>query len=373
MMQTGLDQLLDRGLPPDRVGVLTHPSGVTADLRHGVDALIAAGADVVAVYGAEHGFRGTAQAGASEPSSTDPATGARVFDTYGAGPAALRDMLGGIDVLLVDLQGVGARFYTYESTLYDVIGATVGGGPRVIVLDRPNPIGGSTVAGPMLDPAYASFVGRAPLPVRHGLTMGELALLFADLHGAPPVEVVELAGWRRADYYPATGRPWVPPSPNIPTAATTVCYPGTCLLEGTSLAPGRGTTTPFQVCGAPYADGRLADALRSARLPGVLIRETQFVPTFSDYAGEPVTGVALHVTDPVAYQPMTTAVTLLAAAHRIWPAEMTFCESHLDRLAGGPALRLAICAGAEPTQIVAEWTEDVEDFRRRRAPYLLYS
>ncbi|MGI9093626.1 MAG: exo-beta-N-acetylmuramidase NamZ family protein [Mycobacteriales bacterium] len=371
-LRTGLDRMLQEP-PSGRLGLLTNVAAVTADLRLGADALLGAGADLVALFGPEHGFRGTAQAGESDPSTVDSATGIRVFDTYGA-ESGVAGMLAesGIDTMLVDLQNVGARFYTYESSLYDVIAATVGGGPQVTVLDRPNPIGGERIAGPVLDPAFASFVGRAPIPIRHGLTMGELARLFADLLGAPPVDVVELTGWRRGDLFADIGRPWVPPSPNIPTVETTLVYPGSCLLEGCNLAPGRGTTTPFQLAGAPWADDRLVTTMRDAAMPGLLVRDARWMPTFSDYAGQQVTGIAAHVTDADIFDPLLYGVTLLCTAHACWPADFRFRDSHFDRLAGSSRLRTAIEAGTEPAEIVAGWADDEAAFARARAAYLLY-
>jgi len=356
-----------------RVGLLTHPAAVLPDLRHSLDALVERGAQLSAVFGAEHGFRGTAQAGDSEAATIDVATGLPVYDTYAHSVEELSTMLtaSGTEVLLVDLQHVGARFYTYESTLYDAIAAAAIAGVRVIVTDRPNPIGGEVVDGPVLQASYASFVGRAPIAMRHGLTMGELGLLFADLLNAPAPDVVPMEGWSRGDRFEHTGLPWVPPSPNIPTASTAHVYAGTCLFEGTNLSIGRGTTTPFEVIGAPWLDGRLAGHLRSLDLPGTGFREIEFTPAFNDHAGVHLRGVAVHITDPDTFDPVRTALSMLTSIEHLYPGVMAFRPT-IDKLAGTDALRLAIEAGAHPEDIVASWRDDLTAFADLRSGYLLY-
>jgi uncharacterized protein YbbC (DUF1343 family) len=374
---TGLATLVADGGKPfqgSRLGLLTHPAAVLPDLGHGLDALLDAGADIRAVFGSEHGLRGTAQAGESEHDAVDPVTGLPLFDTYDKDAAGIADQLrtAGIDVLLVDLQHVGARFYTYESTLYDVISAAAPAGVEVAVLDRPNPVGGSAVQGPVLDPAFSSFVGRAAIPLRHGMTMGELGGLFADLLGAPRPAVVPMAGWRREFDFAATGLPWVPPSPNIPTAATTLTYLGTCLVEGTNLSTGRGTTTPFEVCGAPWLDASVVRELRAAGLPGVAFRQTYFTPTFDRFTGEPVSGVQLHVTDPATFDPLLTALTVLHTVRRLHPEEFAFLPRTFDILAGTDRLRLALEAGTPPAELIRPWHRELAEFHDLRRGHLLY-
>ena len=374
---TGLQRLLDDGVRPYRgvrLGLLTHPAAVLPDLGHGLDALLDAGADIRAVFGSEHGLRGTAQAGDSEHDAADPVTGLPLFDTYGQDPAGITAQLlkAGVDVLLVDLQHAGSRFYTYESTLYDVVSAAGPAGVEVVVLDRPNPVGGSAVQGPVLDPGFSSFVGRAAVPVRHGMTMGELGGLFAELLGAPRPSVVAMEGWRRDLGFAATGLPWVPPSPNIPTAATALAYPGTCLFEGTELSVGRGTTTPFEVCGAPWLDPATVRELRSAGLPGVAFRQAHFTPTFDRFAGEPVGGVQLHVGDPEAFDPLLTALTVLHTVLRLHPGRPVFRPATFDLLAGSDTVRLALEAGTPPAEIVDGWSRGLSGFRELRRGHLLY-
>lgn len=327
-VRTGADRLVaDPTLVAGtRWGLVTNDTAVTADLRLTSTALQAAGAPLVALFGPEHGLRGAAQAGASEDVGLDEATGLPVYDTYLAEDAALDTMLveSGIDTLLVDLPDIGVRFYTYVWTLVDCLRSAARVGVDVVVLDRPNPLGGLAVEGPDLDPAFASFVGRVPVPQRHGLTAGELALAVrADdaSAGLPtgPVRVVELEGWTRDMLWAATGLPWVMPSPNMPTPETALVYAGTGIVEGTTLSEGRGTTRPFEILGAPWVDGRLAPALAELGLPGVLFRATTFTPTFHAFAGETVRGVQLHVSDPVAFEPVRTGVLLVETVARLYP------------------------------------------------------
>jgi uncharacterized protein YbbC (DUF1343 family) len=372
-MRLGVTGLLADGPIGERVGVLTHPAAVLPDLSLGLDALIAAGQPVVAVFGAEHGLRGTAQAGFSEAEAADADTGLPVYDTYAmsvddvaAALSALR-----IDTLVVDLQHAGTRFYTYESTLYDAIAATHRSGTRLVVLDRPNPLGGVAIGGPMLQPEYASFVGRAELPIRHGLTMGELGGYFADLLGAARPSVVPMAGWRRGDLFDDTGLIWVPPSPNLPTAETAYAYPGTCLFEGTNISVGRGTTTPFRTLGAPWLDGALAARLRGSDLPGVAFRDTDFAPAFNDYAGEHLRGLTLHVTDPRTFDPIGTAVVMLAAIADLYPGELRF-RPIFDKLAGSAELRAAVASGAAAGDILSGWRAGLASFDQVRTAYQLY-
>jgi uncharacterized protein YbbC (DUF1343 family) len=224
----------------------------------------------------------------------------------------------------------------------------------------------------MLDPAFASFVGRARIPIRHGMTMGELARMFADMLGAPKPRVIPMSGWNRGRHFTDVGLPWVPPSPNIPTPATADCYPGACLLEGTNLSVGRGTTTPFELCGAPWIDHRLAAQLRALGLPGVAFREAGFSPTFDRHAGERVNGIQLHVTDVRSFDPLRTAVAVLGVVIRTWPEAFEFQPGAFDRLAGSDRLREALIAGTQANDIVAGWESDLADFCELRRAYLLY-
>lgn len=381
MTVSGLERLVDtstgRGTPflRQRVGLLTHPAAITSDGRHAAHALLEAGTDLRALFGPEHGVLGTAQAGESEAAATDSSTGLPVYDTYNHSVDHLSGMLAEsrIDVLAVDLQNVGARFFTYESSLYDALAAAAKVDVQVCVLDRPNPLGGRAVAGPILEEAYASFVGRAPIPVRHGLTMAELGRLFAARLGVPAPDVVASAGWNTAELFPATALPWVPPSPNLPTPTSALIYPGTCFLEGTNVSVGRGTTTPFELVGAPWLDRGFAERLRAAGLPGLAVREAYATPAFDRYAGKQICGAQLHVTDPEAVDPLAVGVTVLCALRDGWLGRLKFRDKHFDLLAGSDSLRNALNKGCSAEEILAGWEEPALRFAEvEREPYLLY-
>ncbi|MEU6814545.1 DUF1343 domain-containing protein [Streptomyces sp. NPDC046860] len=345
---------------PGRLGLVTNHTGVLPDLRPSAPALIGAGAPLVALFGPEHGLHGTAQAGGSEPGGTDAATGLPVYDTYGREGGHLDKLLidSGVDVLVYDLQDIGARFYTYVWTMFDLMVSAARVGLRFVVADRPNPLGGLVSEGPLLDMAWAGFVGRAPVPVRHGLTCGELArrlnlTAVPEAAGRPAaLTVIEATGWRRALHAEATGLPWIAPSPNMPTPATAAVYPGTCLFEGTNVSEGRGTTQPFETVGAPYIDGRFAPALAELALPGLRFRDLRFVPAFHKHAGRPLRGVQLHVTDRDAFAPVRTAVAMLATLRRLYPDDFAWADGpdsgFIDRLWGSDRLRRAIDAGEDP-------------------------
>ncbi|MEW2414648.1 DUF1343 domain-containing protein [Streptomyces sp. NPDC046866] len=351
---------------PGRLGLVTNHTGVLPDLRPAAPALLEAGARLVALFGPEHGLYGTGQAGESEASRTDPATGLPVHDTYRCTGELLDKLLldSGVDALVYDLQDIGARFYTYVWTMCDLMVSAARTGVRFVVADRPNPLGGLVSEGPLLDPAWASFVGRAAVPVRHGLTCGELArYLNASVvpraAGCPAeLEVIEAAGWRRAMDAEATALPWVAPSPNIPTPATATVYPGTCLFEGTNLSEGRGTTQPFEIVGAPYVDARFAPALAELDLPGVRFRELRFVPTFHKHTGQLLRGVQLHVTDRESFAPVRTAVAMLGTLRRLYPDRFAWRADgegggsdrrpFIDLLWGSDRLRRTVDAGDDP-------------------------
>lgn len=352
---------------PGRLGLVTNHTGVLPDLRPAAPALLQAGARLVALFGPEHGLHGTGQAGESEAAHTDPATGLPVRDTYRLSGELLDKLLldSGVDVLAYDVQDIGARFYTYVWTMFDLMVSAARTGVRFVVADRPNPLGGLVSEGPLLDPAWASFVGRAAVPVRHGLTCGELARylnasVVSQVAGtAADLTVIELLGWQRAMDAEATALPWVAPSPNIPTPATATVYPGTCLFEGTNLSEGRGTTQPFEVVGAPYIDARFATSLAELDLPGVRFRDLWFVPTFHKHAGRRLRGVQLHVTDRAVFAPVRTAVAMLSTLRRLYPDHFAWRAADrgvegsdqrpfIDLLWGSDRLRRAVDAGDDP-------------------------
>ncbi|MFJ9587692.1 exo-beta-N-acetylmuramidase NamZ family protein [Streptomyces acidicola] len=364
-------------LDGERVGVVTNPTGVTRDVRHIVDAMHADDrVNLVAVFGPEHGFRGTAQAGGSEGRYDDPATGLPVYDTYQKSGRSLADIFtaSGVDTLVFDIQDVGARFYTYIWTLYDCMEAAQLAGKRFVVLDRPNPVTGRSAQGPVLHREFATFVGRQPISQAHGMTVAELARLFNEEFLTTPValDTVPMSGWRRSEFYDASGLPWVPPSPNMPTPDTALVYAGTCLFEGTNLSEGRGSTRPFELLGAEGIDRRWAEKAGELGLPGVHFREAYFTPTFSKFQGKTVGGVQIHVHDRAAYDPVRTGIALLVTAKQVWGGFAWRSDNWIDKLTGSARVRTMIDAGADTDEVVAGWQEELAAFRRVRREYLLY-
>ena len=378
--QTGFERLSAEGyalLDGRRVGIVTNPTGVTRDVRHIVDVMHAdKRVNLGAVFGPEHGFRGTAQAGGSEGRYDDPATGLPVYDTYLKSGRPLADIFtaSGVDTIAFDIQDVGARFYTYIWTLYDCMEAAQLAGKRFVVLDRPNPVTGRSAQGPVLHKEFATFVGRQPISQAHGMTVAELAHLFNGefLTTPVPLETVRMTGWRRSDFYDASGLPWVPPSPNMPTPDTALVYAGTCLFEGTNLSEGRGTTRPFELLGAEGIDGRWAAAANELELPGVRFREAYFAPTFSKFQGKTIGGVQIHVHDRAAYDPVRTGIALLVTAKKVWSGFAWRSDNWIDKLTGSTRVRTMIDAGASADEAVAGWQEELAAFRRMRGEYLLY-
>jgi uncharacterized protein YbbC (DUF1343 family) len=375
----GIDVLLRDSLQlvrDRRVGLVTNQTGVDASGTSDVERLRAAGVQLIALFSPEHGFRGAQEAGAAVASTVDSATGLPIYSLYDGVTAPTRDMLQGVDLVLVDLQDAGARYYTYIGTTIDVMAAAAEHGIKVAVLDRPDPIGGA-VQGNVLDTAYRSAVGRLAVPMRHGLTLGELARLArVDLRLTTDLTVVPVAGWHRSLAWDESGLPFVPPSPNLRSVEALFHYPGLCLFEGTALSVGRGTDAPFEQIGAPWLDTAAVLArLRAARPPGVRFAAVRFTPARPGdgrFADTLVAGIRLHVTDRRAYDPTRTAVQLLSAVQAVHPDRIGWIPGHFDRLAGGPALREAIVAGRKPNDIVKAWGPGLKAFEARRKPYLLY-
>jgi uncharacterized protein YbbC (DUF1343 family) len=306
-----------------------------------------------------------------------------VFSLYSETREPTADMLAGLDALVIDLQDVGTRVYTYIYTMANCMRAAARHGVRVIVCDRPNPVGGTAIEGATLRPEYASFVGLYPIPLRHGMTIGELARLFNDAFRInAALEVVPLDAWKRSMYYDETGLPWIMPSPNVPTLDTATVYPGAVLFEGTMLSEGRGTTRPFELVGAPWIDGdRLAEAMNARGLPGAHFRATFFEPTFQKHARETCGGCQIHVIDRLTFEPVRTAVELIAEFRRQDPARFAWREppyeyehdkAPIDILYGSDRLRTAIEAGKGADALTPSWREDEQAFARQREKYLLY-
>jgi uncharacterized protein YbbC (DUF1343 family) len=384
-----------------KVGLVTNPSGVDGRLRPIAD-LFATNPDIrlVALYGPEHGVRGNSQAGESVPFYYDEKLKVPVFSLYGQSlkpePGMFKDMdafmrsydtvetgkipenkmVKGIDVLVFDIQDVGTRIYTYIATMAYALQACADNGIELIILDRPNPINGLNMEGPILEyPAFSSFVGLYPIPVRHGLTMGELALLFNDkfIPKKAKLTVIRAEGWTRGLWHDQTGLPWVMPSPNMPTPDTAAVYPGQVFIEGTNMSEGRGTTRPFELVGAPWIDGTdLALKLNALGLPGVVFREAWFTPTFSKFQGEVCGGVQLHITDRAAYRPFAVALHIIRTVRGLYPGRFEFHKDYFDKIMGTAKIREALESGAAVETIVAGLDSGLEAFRALRAPYLLY-
>jgi uncharacterized protein YbbC (DUF1343 family) len=380
-VSTGADKLLESSLSilqGKHVALVTNQTGRLSDGTFLVDTLVARRIDVVALFGPEHGIRGGAGAGEQVGDTTDPNTGIKVYSLFGQRTKPTREMLRGVDVLIYDIQDVGVRFYTYISTMKLTMEAAAEAGIPFVVLDRPNPHGGVHLDGPVIEDSLRSFVGSVPVPLIYGLTCGELAQMIngegwlangirADLH------VVSMEGWRRDMFWEDTQLPWVPPSPNIKTPASALVYPGTCLLEGTNISEGRGTTSPFQTVGAPFVNGgKLWAAMTGLNLKGVRFSATTFTPTSSKHIGQKCRGITIEVMDANAFEPMRVGLELIGVFQKLNPGELTIRESWFNRLIGQAKVLRLLKQGIEPEEIRRSWIPGLENFRRISGKYYLY-
>ncbi|HEU4728055.1 MAG TPA: DUF1343 domain-containing protein [Kofleriaceae bacterium] len=389
-VQTGLARLVSEGsslLEGRRIGLLVNPTAVDPRLHHAIDVLRARPElKIAALFGPEHGVRGDAQDMISVEASRDARSDLPVHSLYGTTLESLTPtpaMLDDIDVMVYDIQDVGSRYYTFVWTMVLAMRACAAAGKAFCVLDRPNPLGGVHIEGATIAPGFESFVGLVSCPVRHGMTAGEIARWRHSVEKLDlELMVLGMRGWQRDMRYDHTGLPWVMPSPNMPTPDTALVYPGMCLVEGTELSEGRGTTRPFELAGAPYLDGhRLAADLTAMGLPGVLFRPVVFTPMFHKHHAKPCGGVQLHVTNPETYRPYRTGVAFLKACYDQSPASFRWRDKAyefvdtipaIDLLAGGDGLRKGIEAGASLAELTARWPRDEGDFAAERADYLLY-
>ena len=378
-IRPGIEVLLEDSLhlvAGRNVGLITNQTGVDASGRSSIDRIHEhPSVELVALFAPEHGIRGTADPGETVADDVDVETGVPIHSLYGAVRSPTPEMLDGIDVLLVDYQDIGTRYWTYVSTMTLAMEAAAEQGISVVVLDRPNPIGGA-VQGNILDPAFATFVGRYPVAMRHGMTLGELARYYQGEMGiGGELHVTPVDGWRRDIAFAETGLPWIRPSPNMPDVESATHYPGTCLFEGTVLSVARGTEAPFQQVGAPWLDGEaLAETMNGYGLTGVRFEPARFVPDApadGKFDGVEVEGVRLVATSQE-YDPTHAAVALLVETRRMSGNRWGWLQAHFDRLAGTDALRKAIDAGAGLDEIRDGWRDELEAFKRVRERYLIY-
>lgn len=359
-----------------KVGLITNPTGIDSKLTSIVD-LLHDDPDInlTALFGPEHGVRGDAQAGASVEYYIDEKTGLPVYSLYGKTKKPTPEMLKDVEVLVFDIQDVGTRYYTYIYTMAYAMEAAKENDIPFIVLDRPNPQGGETVDGPVLEPEFSSFVGLYPIPLKHGMTVGELATLFnKEFKIGADLKVIKMKGWKRDMDYDDTGLPFVLPSPNMPTVSTTFAYPATGLIEGTNVSEGRGTTKPFELIGAPYINGdELAGKLNAIRLPGVKFRAASFTPTFSKHAGKLSHGVEIYITDREEFKPVPTGLHIIKTIQDLYPGDFEFlAANNFNLLIGNGWIMSRIKEGTTVNEILKEYQVKQDAFKKVRKNYLLY-
>jgi uncharacterized protein YbbC (DUF1343 family) len=387
-IKLGLERLLDDRiavLKDARIGLVCNQASVDHSLRHAADVLFDHPAiNLTTLFGPQHGIRGDVQDNMIETGhARDRRTGLPIYSLYSDTREPTDEMLNDVDVIVVDLQGVGCRIYTFAYTMANCMRVAARLGKKVVVCDRPNPIGGEKVAGNVTEAGHESFVGQYLLPTRHGMTMGELARLFNEHFGIGcELEVVKLAGWSRNLWYDDTDGPWVMPSPNIPTPDSCKVFPGTVHLEGTQMSEGRGTTRPFELVGAPYIQAdQYASELMKLNLPGVLFRASVFMPTFQKHGGKACGGVQIHVTDREAFEPVQTGIAIVKTAYDMYPNdfrwkdppyEYEYTRNPFDVISGTTKLREQIERGDSLEAIVDSWQPRLDEFRAVRQSYLLY-
>jgi uncharacterized protein YbbC (DUF1343 family) len=388
MVHTGLDQI--RNQPPDylkkhRIGLLAHPASVDSRLAHASSVFSElCGKQLKALFNPQHGFFGEQQDNMVEsPHGVDPELGIPIYSLYSDTRKPTPQMMNEIDLLVIDLQDVGTRVYTFIYTMAYCMMAARDAGVKIVILDRPNPIGGLQVEGNLLKPELTSFVGMSPIPMRHGMTIGELARFFNDEMGIGcDLTVIPMKGWKRRMYFPDTGLPWVIPSPNLPTPDTALVYPGQVLLEGSNLSEGRGTTRPFELFGAPYVNTvELSQELNRFALPGVTFREHHFIPSFQKWEGELCHGFQIHVTDRQTFQPFRSALSILQSVFSLYPKTFAWRQPPyeyeeeklpIDILIGDGDVRRELEAMKPLSEIEQTWQKELADFKALRKKYLLY-
>jgi uncharacterized protein YbbC (DUF1343 family) len=387
-VKIGLDILLESKLDllqGSRVGLIVNPASINSRFEHAADLFHRhPRINLTALFGPQHGIRGETQDNMIEwRTFRDKRTGLPAYSLYGETRKPTSEMLAAVDVLVFDIPDVGTRVYTFIYTMALAMAAARESGKRFIVLDRPNPLNGVRIEGNILESEFQSFVGMFPIPMRHGMTIGELALMFNREFGIGcELEVVKMEGWRREMWHEETKLPWVMPSPNMPTVDTAVVYPGSVMFEGTNVSEGRGTTRPFEIIGAPYIDPReLIDELEKDNLPGIVFRPLHFEPTFHKYSGELSGGIQIHVIDHNAFKPVITGVAIIGAIRRLYPDpfewkqppyEYVYDKLPFDVINGSSRLRDQIESATPPPEIEESWRVGLSQFAGRRETYLLY-
>jgi len=388
-LRLGADRLMDEYfylVEGKNIGVVTNHTGLLSNQVHLVDTLHSTKkVNIVALFGPEHGIRGAAPAGQIIKDEKDNKTGIQIFSLYGKNKKPTKEMLNGIDILVFDIQDVGARFYTYISTMFYIIQSAAENNLKVIILDRPNPINGINVDGPMLVDSLKSFVGIAPLPIMHGMTVGELANYFnrkeiLNLDTTADITIVELTGWNRKEYLDKYQSLWVRPSPNLRSLSSTILYPGTCLIEGTNVSEGRGTFTPFQIIGAPYIKAdTLSKFINELQIPGIKIEAYKYTPVeIHGLASNPkymemeVHGLRFNITDRKIFEPVKLGIYLIYSIIKLFPDKFEFKEKSFDLLSGDSKVRKDLLSGKKPEQIFKSWEKELTKFKEEREKYLLY-
>lgn len=388
MVSLGIEQLLASPPPflkDKRLGLLCNQASTDRSFRHSRDLVMAAFPDQLScIFSPQHGFFAEKQDNMVESNhGRDQLSGLPVFSLYGETRKPTPEMMAQVDVILVDIVDVGTRVYTFMYTLAYMLEAAAAAGKAVVVLDRPNPIGGETVEGNILEDEYRSFVGLYPLPMRHGLTFGELALLFNDHYGiGAELHVVTMKGWQRGMHFPDCRLPWLYPSPNMPSYATSLVYPGQVIWEGTNISEGRGTSLPFELFGAPFIQcDKVLDFLAHIPLPGAFLRPLQFEPTFHKWQGQVCNGFQLHVTDPIQFRPYRTTLSLLQAIKALYPElfdykqppyEYEYDILPMDLILGSLQVRLSLEEGVDILELEKSWQDSLQEFDQIRRAYFLY-
>jgi uncharacterized protein YbbC (DUF1343 family) len=388
MVITGLERILrEPGLLAGmgRLGLLYNQASVDSRFRASPEAIDAAfPQSLAALFGPQHGVAGTEQDNMRETGhGSHPRLGIPIYSLYSQTRRPSAEMLAGVDTVLIDLQDVGTRVYTFATTVLFMMEACAEADKRVLVLDRPNPINGLAVEGNLLDPAYSSFVGPFPIPMRHGLTLAELMTLYNEEYGiASELKVVPMAGWKRNEYFEETGLPWVLPSPNMPSIETAVVYPGQVILEGTNVSEGRGTTRPFEIFGAPYLEpDHVREVVEPEALKGAILREVDFIPTFNKWAGELCRGFQIHVTDRNVFRPYTATLAILSALLKLYPEDFKWSDPPyeyvhdklpVDVILGDARVRSELEQGRSVLDMENEWQTELAQFVAKRSRFLLY-